>query len=354
MNVLVFNVGSSSVKAVIYSDDTAVHEIHRERIQSPQERQDVLKELYTHIQQQNTQLNAIAHRVVHGGPNLQDGLITKETLAELEKVKNLAPLHDIPEIQMITYAAAMFTDVKQFAFYDTSFHQSMPLRAKQYALPKEYYEKGIRRYGFHGISHEFVTKDIQGKVISCHLGSGASVTAVYNGQSMDTSMGFTPLEGVIMGTRSGNLDPGIILYLQEHEHMTVEQINELLNKKSGLLGLSGASNDVRDLLKLTTPQMKQALDDFCYSVAKYIGAYAAALNGVDTIIFTAGVGEGSWQIRDIICKYLGYLGVVLHNQNNQANQEVISDSSSRVSVLVKHTDEQQAMYEKTLKLLNGS
>ncbi len=310
-------------------------------------------------------IDAVAHRVVHGGEEFRETtLINEVILTKLKALVPLAPLHNPKNILGIEEMSKVLKGIPQVAVFDTAFHSTIPKYAHMYAIPYEYYQKyKIRRYGFHGTSHKFVSCEAMRhfsqlkKIISCHLGNGASITAIKNGKSVDTSMGFTPLEGLIMGTRSGDLDPAIITFLMEKEKLSVKEMNKILNKKSGLLGLSQLSSDMRILLSQKEQNEKAALaiKAFLYRVVKYIGAYAAALNGIDAIIFTGGMGENNPYLRFEILRQLTYLGVVTDNNANKKNESVISARDSKVKVLVIKTNEElQAAREAKELLLKQS
>ncbi|HOO75756.1 MAG TPA: acetate kinase, partial [Tepiditoga sp.] len=277
------------------------------------------------------EIDAVGHRVVHGGEKFKESvLITKDVLENIELMSFLAPLHNPANITGIKAAMELLPNASQVAVFDTSFHQTMPEKAYLYAIPYEYYEKyKVRRYGFHGTSHRYVSKkaaeflglDYENtKIISCHIGNGASVAAVKNGKSIDTSMGFTPLEGLAMGTRSGDLDPAIIEFIAKEEEISVKEVLNILNKKSGMLGVTKIYSDMRDVEDNAIANDKVcrlAFDIYEYKIAKYIGSYAAAMNGVDVIIFTAGVGENSPIMREEISEeYLGFLGVKIDKEKN--------------------------------------
>lgn len=315
------------------------------------------------------QINAIGHRVVHGGEKFtKSALVDDKVIQALEEHSYLAPLHNPPNIMGIKSAMKLLPGVPNVVVFDTSFHTTMPPHAYLYGLPLEYYRKfKIRRYGFHGTSHRYIanrtaellSRPIEElKIISCHLGNGASLAAIKGGESVDTSMGFTPLEGLVMGTRSGDVDPSILVFLQEKENMAVEDVYNLLNKKSGMLGLSdGFSSDMRDIedkAEENEPVCRTALNTYEYRVAKYIGAYAAAMNGVDAIVFTAGVGENSPILREEICeRYLGYLGVEIDNERNdiKGDERIISTPQSKVSVLIVPTNEELMIARDTLEIV---
>lgn len=314
------------------------------------------------------EIGAVGHRIVHGGEKFaQSTLIDDEVMAAITECNDLAPLHNPANLIGINACKELMPDTPMAAVFDTAFHQTMPEKAYMYGLPYEYYEKyKIRRYGFHGTSHSYVSRraaEVLGKkyedlkIIVCHLGNGASVSAVMNGKCVDTSMGLTPLEGLIMGTRSGDIDPAIIEFIAHKENKSIEEIMSLLNKKSGVLGLSdNLSSDFRDLeagYRAGNPRAVNAMETFAYRVAKYIGAYTAAMNGVDVICFTAGVGENSAFTRTMICQYLGYLGVELDEEaNGKRGEEIaISTPESKTVVMVIPTNEELAIARETYRLI---
>ena len=314
------------------------------------------------------EINAVGHRVVHGGEYFAGSvIITDEVKEALEKCCDLAPLHNPANLIGIAACEEIMPGVPQVAVFDTAFHQTMPERAYLYALPYEYYEKyKVRRYGFHGTSHRFVSEEVckmmdrpydQTKVITCHLGNGGSVCAVRNGKSIDTTMGFTPLEGLVMGTRAGDVDVAAVTYLMKKEGLTADEMDNILNKKSGVLGLSGVSSDFRDIEEAAEAgngRAETALDVFAYKVAKRIGAYASAMNGVDAIVFTAGLGENSGATRRAICDYLGWMGVHIDSYNNSLRGKAIeiSATDSRVRVYVIPTNEELVIARDTKELLD--
>lgn len=314
------------------------------------------------------EIGAVGHRIVHGGEKFASStLITEEVLKTIEECNDLAPLHNPANLIGIRACQTLMKDTPMVAVFDTAFHQTMPEKAYLYGLPYRYYEDyKVRRYGFHGTSHAYVSKraaELLGKnyeelkLIICHLGNGASVSAVEHGKCVDTSMGLTPLEGLIMGTRSGDLDPAIVEFLCNKEQKDVHEMLQILNKDSGIYGMSGDfSSDFRDLEDGYLEGKEnciRAVDAFCYRVAKYVGAYAAAMNGVDAICFTAGVGENSGFVRKLICQYFGYLGVELDEEkNNKRGEElVVSTPDSRTSVLMIPTNEELAIARETVSLL---
>ncbi|MDD6380876.1 MAG: acetate kinase [Lachnospiraceae bacterium] len=313
------------------------------------------------------EIGAVGHRIVHGGEKFtESAVITDEMLKKVEECNELAPLHNPANIIGINACRELMPGVPMVGVFDTAFHQTMPQKAYMYAVPYECYEKyGVRRYGFHGTSHSFVSKKAaeisgldlnQSRIIVCHLGNGASVSAVLNGKSVDTSMGLSPLEGLVMGTRSGDIDPTAVEYIAKKEGLDFDGVMNLLNKKSGVLGISGVSSDFRDLLEAQdkgNKRAKLAVDMFVYRVAKYIGAYAAAMNGVDLIAFTAGVGENNGYVREEICRYLGFMGVKIDSKVNDATHgedKKISTDDSKVLVYVIPTNEELAIARETVRL----
>jgi len=316
-----------------------------------------------------SEIDAVGHRIVHGGEKFANSVvITDEVMAAIEECNDLAPLHNPANLIGIRACQTHMPGVPMVAVFDTAFHQTMPDKAYTYAIPYEYYENyKIRRYGFHGTSHSFVSKETikfanldpkTAKVIVCHLGNGASISASIGGKCVDTSMGLTPLEGLIMGTRSGDLDPAIIEYLCNHENLTVSEMLNILNKKSGVLGMSGGiSSDFRDLNAAANEGnevAKVTLEAYAYRVAKYIGSYTAAMNGVDAITFTAGVGENAAWLRPMVCKYLGFLGVELDEAASQKAcgvEGIISTPESKVKLCVIPTNEELAIARETLALV---
>lgn len=313
------------------------------------------------------EIGAVGHRIVHGGEKFtESAVITDEMLKKVEECNELAPLHNPANIIGINACRELMPGVPMVGVFDTAFHQTMPAKAYMYAVPYECYEKyGVRRYGFHGTSHSFVSKraaEVAGidlhnsKIIVAHLGNGASISAVLNGKSVDTSMGLSPLEGLVMGTRSGDIDPTAVEYIARKEGLDFDGVMNLLNKKSGVLGVSGVSSDFRDLLAAAdegNKRAKLAVDMFCYRVAKYIGAYTAAMNGVDLIAFTAGVGENNGFVRSQICDYLGFMGVQIDAKSNEVagEERKISTDDSKVLVYVIPTNEELAIARETVRLV---
>jgi acetate kinase len=398
MKILVINCGSSSLKYQLYESNswtilakglverigledavltrqgTGEHKVQSSRLAANHQQaiELVLQQLITGEHQvltSLTEIQAVGHRVVHGGEQFAHSvLIDDRVMAALEECSNLAPLHNPPNIIGIKCCQQLLPGVPQVGVFDTAFHQTMPPQAYLYGLPYELYQKyGIRRYGFHGTSHQYVAQRAavmlgkalqQTKIITCHLGNGSSIAAVRGGISLATSMGFTPLSGLLMGTRSGDIDPVIVTFLMEREGLTIQQLNDLLNKKSGVLGLSGVASDFRDLeaaAKDGHQRAQLALEVFASDVKKYIGAYLALLNGADALVFTAGVGENSILIRSMICDHLEYLGIKLdEGQNQLRGQEVdISAAEAKVKVLVIPTNEELMIAIDTESLVGG-
>jgi acetate kinase len=309
-----------------------------------------------------TGLAAAGHRLVHGGARYHDPQrITPEFLSELEKLVPLDPDHLPEAIRGIQFVGKKFPQLAQVACFDTAFHSSLPTVAKMYALPRRFYDEGVLRYGFHGLSYEYIVGELRkldakqaaGRVIVAHLGSGASIVALKDGKSMDTSMGFTPLEGLVMSTRSGDVDPGLLLYLLAEEKMPAKDAGALLNKQSGLLGVSGSTGDMRELQEKAKqdPHAAEAIDLFCYRAKKYIGAYAAALGGLDALVFTGGIGERASAIRERICTGLDFLGIRIDATQNAANAPVISATDSHVNVRVIQTNEDLMIVQHVITVL---
>lgn len=314
------------------------------------------------------EINAIGHRIVHGGEKFASSvIITDKVIDAVKECNELAPLHNPANLIGINACKKFMPNVPMVGVFDTAFHQTMPEEAYLYGLPSEYYETfKVRKYGFHGTSHSFVSKrlaEITGldinnsKIIVCHLGNGASISAIKNGKSIDTSMGLTPLEGLIMGTRCGDIDPAIIEFIAHKQNKTIEEVIDVLNKKSGVFGLSGGvSSDFRDLHIASdegNTKTKLAVSVFCYRVAKYIGSYVAAMNGIDGIAFTAGLGENDEIVREKVMAHLGYLGIKLDEKNNltRSTEIRISTEDSKVHVWVVPTNEELAIARETVALL---
>ncbi len=310
------------------------------------------------------EIDACGHRIVHGGEKFTKSVvINDEVLAAIKDCSDLAPLHNPANIIGVNAVTNILPNLPQIAVFDTAFHQTMEKSAYLYAIPYEYYEKhGIRRYGFHGTSHKYVSERAaemigkkDAKIITCHLGNGASVAAIKDGKVVDTSMGLTPLEGLIMGTRSGDLDPAVVKFIAEKEGKTVAEVDNILNKKSGVFGISGLSSDFRDLedAESTNDRARIALEMYHLRVAKYIGAYAAEMNGVDAIVFTAGLGENGIESRSTICSYLNYLGVSVDEEANKVRgkERDFSNADAKVKTLVIPTNEELVIARDTIELL---
>ena len=311
-------------------------------------------------------IDAVGHRVVHGGETFSDSVfINDEVVKVLQDNIELAPLHNPPNIKGIQACQRILPDIPQCGVFDTAFHSHMPPKSYLYGIPYELYKKyKIRRYGFHGTSHLYVSqraadllgKDIKElKIITAHLGNGCSMAAVKHGQSMDTTMGFTPLEGLLMGTRSGDLDPSLILYIMGKEGLTVGEASTLLNKHSGLIGISGESSDMREILsavKDNQQRSKWAFEIFCYRIKKYVGAYTAAMGGLDALVFTGGIGENSKEIREEVCKEMEFLGIHLDDLKNENSEEIISSENSKVSVMRISTNEELVIALDTAKIVS--
>lgn len=395
MNVLVINCGSSSLKYQLINSDTeavlakglcerigidgrlvyqlAGHDkeiteapmpTHKEGIQMVL---DALVNPKTGAVKSLSEIDAVGHRVVHGGEKFaQSVVLNEEVLAKVEECNELAPLHNPANLIGIRVCQELMPGVPMVGVFDTAFHQTMPQKAYLYGLPYEYYEKyKVRRYGFHGTSHSFVSQRLaeflnldynNSRLIVAHLGNGASISAVLDGKCVDTSMGLTPLEGLVMGTRSGDIDPAIMEFIAKKENLDIDGIMDVLNKKSGVEGLSGVSSDFRDLEAAYhegNPRAIAACEVFAYRVAKYIGAYVAAMNGVDAIAFTAGIGENTSFIREKILAYFGYLGITMDKEANMVRGEdkIISTPDSKVTVCIIPTNEELAIARETVALV---
>ncbi|MCX6087265.1 MAG: acetate kinase [Caldiserica bacterium] len=384
MKVLVLNCGSSSIKYKLYDDDQQLAEGLLEKIGTAQaqlnhtvilEHQagielilkalvDPEKGVLTSIED----IQAVGHRVVHGAESFSEStLITPEVVAKIEECIDIAPLHNPPNLAGIYSISYLLPKVPQVAVFDTAFHQTMPEKAFIYAIPYVFYTRNhIRKYGFHGTSHYFVSHEAAAilgrpidelKLITCHLGNGSSITAVDHGKSVDTSMGFTPLEGLPMGTRCGDVDPAVPLYIMGKEELNLQQINALLNKHSGVLGISGISNDFRALEEEADKGDKRAtlaLEVYCYKLKKYIGSYIAAMNGADAIVFTGGIGENSDVVRELVVKDMEFLGIELDADKNHAKRRGeagdISMPSSRIKVLIIPTNEELVIARDTRRI----
>lgn len=316
-----------------------------------------------------SEIRAVGHRVAHGGENFtESALIDADVKRDIEACIELAPLHNPANLKGILSVEKLIPGIPQVAVFDTSFHQTMPDYAYMYAIPYEYYEKyRIRKYGFHGTSHKFVAKKAAGlmgkemkdlKIITCHLGNGASITAIENGKSVDTSMGFTPVDGLIMGTRTGEVDPGVLIYIADKEHLNVQGVSNMINKKSGVMGITNLSSDMRDLEIAAGSGNERAilaLNMYAYKVKKFIGAYIAAINGVDLLVFTGGVGENDFNLRKMICSDMEYLGMEFDeeaNHNLKGSDKVISKQGSHATIMTVTTDEELVIASDTNRIVN--
>lgn len=377
MKILVINAGSSSVKSKLYKFGKSVKEIYSINIDGigrkkskVKNHKKAIKLIIEQLIENKTinnprEIKIVAHRVVHGGHFSKPVIIDKNIFRALKKLNHLAPLHNPHNITGISSALSVLPDALPVAIFDTAFHNTIPEIASSYAIPAQWQSKfGIKRFGFHGNSHKYVSdvaaKSLKNKnagIISCHLGNGSSITAIKNGKSIDTSMGFTPMEGVMMGTRSGTIDPGIIFYLHEKEKIPLKKIKKELNEESGLKAISGIGSDMRDIFTAylkSKPTAIKAIDMLAYQVAKYCGAYSAALNGADAIIFTGGIGSNAWYLREKICNYLDFMGVKLDKKKNKASAPEIHHSKSKTKIFVIPTDEEIIMAKEALKLWRKS
>lgn len=317
-----------------------------------------------------SEIKAVGHRVAHGGENFTESvLISDNVKRDIDACIELAPLHNPANLKGILSVEKLIPGIPQVAVFDTSFHQTMPDYSYMYAIPYEYYEKyRIRKYGFHGTSHKFVANKAAGllgkdinelKIITCHLGNGASITAIENGKSVDTSMGFTPVDGLIMGTRTGEVDPGVLIYIADKEHLNVQGVSNMINKKSGVMGITNLSSDMRDLEIAAGSGNERAilaLNMYAYKVKKFIGAYVAAINGIDLLVFTGGVGENDFNLRKMICSDMEYLGIEFDadlNHNLKSQDKIISKEGSKVTIMTITTDEEFVIASDTNRIVNS-
>jgi len=399
MNILVLNAGSSSIKYKLYDmrTETVLARGGVERIgiegsnlvhKLPDKEDYVVKKpIPDHVAAMQMvlqaltdpdhgaissmdQIRAVGHRVVQGGSYFSKAVrLTPATMDQIRDLCDLAPLHNPPAIMGMEACAKVMPNTPMAAVFDTAFHQTMPNYAYVYPLPYELYHKyRVRRYGAHGTSHKYVARraaQLMGratgelKIVTCHLGNGASITAVCHGKSIDTSMGLTPLAGIMMGTRSGDIDPAIAQYIMQKTGMSIQKFTEMMNKESGLLGVSGLSSDMRDIVTAATrkqdPRARLALDMFCYQVRKYIGAYAAAMGGLDAVVITAGIGENTPLIRTLITENMGFLGMGIDEVRNQrpSGDYIVSPDGAKVTTLVIATDEERVIALETVELLTN-
>lgn len=299
--------------------------------------------------------DAVGHRVVHGGDAFTAPVrVTAEVLTRLEALVPLAPLHQGHNLEPVRYFLARRPTLPQVVCFDTAFHATQDRLERLYALPRRYFDEGVKRYGFHGLSYEYVAGQVtESRVVVCHLGNGASLCALRDGRSQATTMGFTALDGLVMGTRCGAIDPGVLLYLLQHDRLTPDALSELLYTQSGLLGISGQSADMRDLLASDRPEAAEAVALFCYRIARELGALVAVLGGLDALVFTAGIGEHSPAVREQVCHRAAWLGIDLDSMANAAHGEVISSPTSKVIVRIVPTNEEQMIARHTVRVLGG-
>jgi acetate kinase len=360
-SILALNVGSATIRYALFEADDSLRELQRGKLDDAAS--GVLgRQLLDRLEQPLTFANikAIGHRLVHGMAHTQPERITEELMGELRNRVAMAPIHLPRELDLIAEVQRRYPTLPQLACFDTAFHRTLPRVAKMLAIPRQRQAGGVERYGFHGLSYAWLLQELQrsgdlaatqGRVVMAHLGGGASMAAILRGQCIDTSMGFTPNAGLMMGTRSGDLDPGLMAYLIETEHMTMAEFNQMVSQESGLLGVSGTSSDMRELLSREHYDVRaaEAVDLFCYQARKCVGAYAAVLGGMDTLVFSGGIGENAPQVRSRICANLAYLGVEIDESRNTANAAVISPDLCRVSVRVIRTDEERMIAQAVRK-----
>ena len=383
--ILVINAGSSSLKLAAFAGDRVTLRAAVERTNQivgecqfwivGQDEQEILRGTLPTVgrstllqvvldtldkQLPGQHVAAVGHRVVHGGGRFTTPVrVTSEVLSELDSLVPLAPSHQPHNLAEIRAVGSLLPGVPQVACFDTAFHATMPKHERMLGLPRAYFDKGVLRYGFHGLSYESIASRLPGidpraavgRTVVCHLGSGASLCAMRAGKSIATTMSFTPLDGLLMSTRAGAIDPGVVLYLLRHEQLLPDQVESLLDRESGLLGVSGISSDMRDLLTSPAAEAAEAVDLFCYRVAREIGAMVAALEGLDAIVFTGGIGENSPEIRDKICHRLGWLGAQLNPTANRAGNTVLSNDGSRVSILRVPADEEAVIARHTARAI---
>ena len=398
MKILVFNCGSSSIKYKLYNmdDESVMAAGGIERVGMPEsfnkvtlpnrEKKKLMRDIPEHTAgvkfifecltdpeigaiKDLKEIDAVGHRLVHGGEKFATSvLITDDVIRQVEECSDLAPLHNPANLKGVAAVSQLMPGLPQVGVFDTAFHQTMPDYAYMYAIPYELYSRyGVRRYGFHGTSHRYVSERVckylgvrkeDKRIITCHIGNGGSLAAVKYGKCVDTSMGLTPLEGLMMGTRSGDIDGGAITYISEKEGLDANGISTLLNKKSGMLGITGLSSDMRDVFNAATSgneKARLALDMYFYRIKKYIGAYAAAMGGVDIIVFTAGVGENQSDMREVVCRDMEWMGIELDNEKNatiHGEEAVISTPASKVTIVCIPTDEELMIAQDTLGIVS--
>lgn len=375
--ILTINGGSSSIKFSLYKIEEPLKQLFHGEIENKgtqnakltfthsvtqqknsisfksANRDEAVKNLIDWLEKQENfdSIKAVGHRIVHGMKHTEPEIISAELIKELKVISAFDPEHLPEEIKLVETFSKRYPSLKQIACFDTSFHTSMPTVAKLLAIPRHYYDMGIQRYGFHGLSYAYLLAELKrvagdetakGKIILAHLGNGASLAAVKEGKSRDTSMGFTPTSGIPMGTRTGDLDPSVAWYLMQHENLNPKQFNKLVNRQSGLLGISETSSDMRELLKIENndERAKEAIEMFCYQTKKCIGSYAAVLGGLDVLVFSGGIGEHSPEVRGRICTNLKFLGIELDENKNRNNEFIISTDTSKVKIYVIRTNEE--------------
>lgn len=398
MKILVLNCGSSSIKYKLYNmdDESVMAAGGIERVGMPEsfnkvtlpngEKKKLMRDIPEHTAgvkfifecltdpeigaiKDLKEIDAVGHRLVHGGEKFATSvLITDDVIRQVEECSDLAPLHNPANLKGVAAVSQLMPGLPQVGVFDTAFHQTMPDYAYMYAIPYELYSRyGVRRYGFHGTSHRYVSERVckylgvrkeDKRIITCHIGNGGSLAAVKYGKCVDTSMGLTPLEGLMMGTRSGDIDGGAITYIAEKEGLDANGISTLLNKKSGMLGITGLSSDMRDVFNAATSgneKARLALDMYFYRIKKYIGAYAAAMGGVDIIVFTAGVGENQSDMREVVCRDMEWMGIKLDNEKNatiHGEEAVLSTPASKVTIVCIPTDEELMIAQDTLGIVS--
>ncbi len=342
--ILVFNVGSSSIKYSLFEGSVFIESEDYEKLKTKKDYEEAVNKIFKKIDV--THIDLIIHRVVHGGSLQKPIRITKEVKNKIKRFSEFAPLHNPRQLMVIELCEKY--KKPQYAVFDTIFFSALPEVAKSYAIPKEITKKyGIKRYGFHGLSHESVSKNLKGKTITCHLGSGVSISAILDGKPLDTTMGFTPLEGLIMGTRSGSIDPGIIFFLEKKGY----NAREILTDKSGLKGICGYSDFRPVLLNQKNKDCRLAFDIFAYQIVKTIGSYIAVLGGLDNLVFTGRIGENAVRLREEVCKHLQFAGIKIDKAKNKSNSGIISSGNSRIKVLIRKSNEEEIAVEKVLKIL---
>ena len=388
-SILTINGGSSSIKFALYEAEESLKQLLSGQIESIGSGNSKFTYTNSNLNQKNSidintvdynaatnflidwlekqeefsSINSIGHRIVHGMNHTKPTVITEELISELKQISAYDPEHLPGEIKLIEAFQTRFPSLVQIACFDTSFHTTMPPVAKRLAIPRRFSEQGIQRYGFHGLSYSYLMEEFrsvvgnetaQGKIILAHLGNGASIAAVKDGYCIDTSMGFTPSSGLVMGTRTGDFDPCLAWYLMQNEKLNAKQFNHLINHESGLLGISETSSDMRELLRNETTDHRaaEAVELFCYQTKKWIGAYAAALGGLDALVFSGGIGENAPEVRERICLGLQFLGIELDEVPNEKNETIISSDSSKVSVRVIKTNEELMIARSVCDLLN--